>query len=146
MLEVRPIGVPSEDSQDVMLYHYLGGLIFIGLERLMDAMDFFRMVSRMVFFGCANASCNVVVFFQCFVVPGSGMQPIQLAVFKKFILLSLIEKGTVDDLPTCVDGLHKQSLLNEAVKYIELGMEYASLDMYRLTIFAQSHKEEFVKV
>ncbi len=44
VFDVYPLGSVKEDARDVLLYFYYGGLVFIGLKRLTEALESLKMV------------------------------------------------------------------------------------------------------
>jgi len=124
VFEVLATGIAREDSRDVMLYYYYGGMVFIGLKRLSDALEFFRM---------------------CFVVPGSALSAIVVETFKKFLLVSLIETGSVGALPSCASSPIVRGLPHYTAKYVEFGNLYSTLDSDKMLAFATENAELFQK-
>ncbi len=71
MFEVLATGIAREDSRDVMLYYYYGGMVFIGLKRLSDALEFFRMVCAFAVDSAVLCTC-LLWRFRVLAAAGAG--------------------------------------------------------------------------
>ena len=83
---------------------------------------------------------------QCFVVPGSALSAIVVETFKKFLLVSLIETGSVGALPSCASSPIVRGLPHYTAKYVEFGNLYSTLDSDKMLAFATENAELFQKV
>lgn len=66
---------------------------------------------------CVALPCSL----QCLTVPVAAMSAIQVEAHRKFVLVSLINKGTVEVVPKAVNGKLAAALMSLDASYTNLG-------------------------
>ncbi|KAI8923463.1 hypothetical protein BC831DRAFT_470998 [Entophlyctis helioformis] len=102
---VAPIRV-----QDFLLYHYYGGLVYVGTKSFRNAQQFFEI--------CLHAPSNV---------PSA----IQIEAYKRFVLVSLLLNGEAPPMAKSIPQAVSRGCRSSASAYTDLASAYASLDPSR---------------
>jgi COP9 signalosome complex subunit 3 len=103
---------------DHLAYHYYGGMVYIGLKKYNDALDFFSLV--------ISAPANV-------------SSQVQIEAYKKFVLVSLLVKGRIEQLPKYTSLVVLRACKNLCMGYTEFAAAWESLNFIRV-------RNEFNKV
>ena len=108
--------------RDFLLYCYYGGMVYIGLRRYADAAD---------------------MFLHAISAPAVVMNAIVVAVYKKFILTSLIAVGSLPSFPRYTAAVVQRHLKSSCTKYLALADAYKSKDVTELRRAATEHAQAF---
>ncbi|KAH6562688.1 hypothetical protein BASA50_003013 [Batrachochytrium salamandrivorans] len=114
---VAPIRV-----QDFLLYHYYGGLAYIGNKDFVAALQFFEI---------------------CLCTPSNAPSAIQIEAFKRHVLVSLLLNGAALPLPKSVAHTVARSCRSQAFYYTEFASAYSSLNSARALAKASLYSERF---
>ncbi|KAJ3368424.1 hypothetical protein GGF31_006385 [Allomyces arbusculus] len=96
----KPINV-----KDVLLYHYLGGMVYTALKRYTEACELF--------------SFNLIA-------PGRGVSQIQVESYKKWTLVSLLATGRVPKLPKTDSDMFAAVIAHHARVYKDLATAFST--------------------
>ncbi|RUS34350.1 hypothetical protein BC938DRAFT_481060 [Jimgerdemannia flammicorona] len=108
----------SINVEDVLLYHYYGGMAYIGMKRFDRALEFFSLVISS---------------------PSQVTSAIQIEAHKKYVLVSLLEHGKLLPLPKYTTQVVLRVFKNNCGGYLEFAQAFESLNVTRV-------KNEFAKV
>jgi COP9 signalosome complex subunit 3 len=110
-------------TQDFLLYHYYGGLIYTGLKKFPQASAFFQMAIN---------------------VPAQIASCIQIESCKRLVLLDLIQEGKVSGLPIHMPSSVSKLIRQGAQMYFNFGSVYETSDYHKISEFLLKDEQQFV--
>ena len=127
MLNQQIIDVPANraglDPYDIVVYTYYGAMVYIGMKQYAKAIAYLRLA---------------------FSTSASGVTACLIVAYKKYVLVSLIENGSVDSLPKWT-GRIQQTLIQHAVAYKEIKEAFETYKADALHTCIEKHAETFAK-
>lgn len=106
-----------------MRYWYYAGLVFTGVKRFADAIDAFE---------------------QCFAAPAQALSAPAVEAYKKFVLVSLIQRGSTDTKRSG-NPMMMRNLKTACQRYVDFATAFATKDSTALNKAAADNHEAFVK-
>ncbi|WOG96389.1 hypothetical protein DCAR_0415724 [Daucus carota subsp. sativus] len=114
-----------ENSKDLLLYGYYGGMICIGQKCFRKALDLLH---------------NVIT------APMANLSAVAVEAYKKYVLVSLIHLGQfIPDFPKYISATAEKNLKSYAQPYLELAVTYDTGKVTELERCVQKHQERFQK-
>eukprot|EP01112_Ceratiomyxa_fruticulosa_P006872 TRINITY_DN1779_c0_g1_i4.p1 TRINITY_DN1779_c0_g1~~TRINITY_DN1779_c0_g1_i4.p1 ORF type:complete len:459 (+),score=102.08 TRINITY_DN1779_c0_g1_i4:186-1562(+) len=100
--EVNPDG-SGVSVKDVLCYYYYGSLVYIGMKQYRKALEFLKLV---------------------FSIPAAVISAVMVESYKKFILVSLLETGSIVALPKYTSGVIHRYIKRTAEPYHDFATAY----------------------
>ncbi|KAL1922758.1 uncharacterized protein VTP21DRAFT_9134 [Calcarisporiella thermophila] len=97
--------------QDYLLYHYYGGMIYIGLKRFERALEFLSLAIS---------------------APANAVSTIQLEAYKKYTLVSLILRGKVEPPPKCISIIVHRTFKSTCTPYVTFSQAFEGSNVKRV--------------
>jgi len=114
----------SITPKEMLLYYYYGGLVYTGLKEYKKAFNFFKMVVT---------------------TPAVVLSAIMVEGYKKYILLSLLEYGKVQNLPRYTSSVVQRYHKNSFPQYQEFATAFTTQSTDDLHKCAEVHADIFRK-
>eukprot|EP01123_Difflugia_compressa_P000565 TRINITY_DN10659_c0_g1_i1.p1 TRINITY_DN10659_c0_g1~~TRINITY_DN10659_c0_g1_i1.p1 ORF type:complete len:442 (-),score=45.67 TRINITY_DN10659_c0_g1_i1:143-1468(-) len=112
------------ESVDTRLYFYYGGIVYLGMKQYTKALQFFEVVIS---------------------APAIVISAIMLEAYKKFVLVSLILKGEVANLPKYTNTSLVRLFKQLCPSYEEFSTSFQTRSVDDLHKVAENHAEGFIK-
>lgn len=121
LIDPKISGIRSEETR---LYYYYGGICYIALKRWEKAIEFFETVIA---------------------APAMMTSAIMVEAYRKLVLVSLIHKGEVGNLPKYTNQSVTRVLKQFCTPYEELSTAFATRSLEDLSKAIENNVEAFVK-
>jgi len=121
LIDPKISGIKSEDTR---LYYYYGGICYIAMKQWEKAIEFFETVIA---------------------APAMMTSAIMVEAYRKLVLVSLIHKGEVGNLPKCTNQSVTRVLKQFCTPYEELSTAFTTHSIEDLNKAIENNLEAFVK-
>jgi len=110
--------------RDMLLYYYYGGMIYISLKQYQKALNFFDTALQ---------------------GPAFALNAIMVEVFKKYVLVSLLQQGKFMGISKNATNLVHRHMKTFCSQYVDFANAYGTYDMEKLKKVAHDNEELFKK-
>lgn len=159
--DIYEINPKCLQPSDYLLYFYYGGMVYVGLKNYVRAYDFFKRVFILLY-QFSFFIIQISIFFpfywsfmglfiyqilkKAFTMPAVEPSAIMIESYKKFVLVSLILNGKLNDFPSYTPSVCVRHLKIVCSVYANFAKTYAKNDMNALKQHFEEHNQVFTQV